>query len=248
MAEGDLDSILTEQMVALVAKFTDLRLGQRTDGTRVVSGQLGFCTTYGEYTIETCYAVEIVIPSDYPAEAPSAFETVNRIPATFHKMDDDSLCLGAPLEVRMKFREHPTLVDFVEMQLIPYLFSHACWERFGKMPFGDRKHGAAGILDSYKDIFETDDDVATLDLLRILADDNYHGHTLCPCGSGLKLRHCHGQDLLAIKQYQSQAEFVYDHTVALIHVCKENPDVDLRAMAAKAMKKKARNRAKRRCP
>jgi len=246
MPDGSLDDILEEQMEAVRREFSGLHLGTKDDGRPFVSGLLGFRATCEGQTVETEYEIEILIPDGYPTTVPIALETGGKIPADFHKMDDGSLCLGAPLEVRMTFAKHRSLLGFIKEQVIPYLFSHACWERSGQMPFGDRKHGAAGILDSYKELFDVDEDLAAMGLLRILADDNYRGHTLCPCGSGLKLRHCHGEDLLAIKKHQSTTEFTYDHTVALAHICKRNSDVVFETMACKAVKRKMLKRARNR--
>ena len=69
--------------------------------------------------------------------------------------------------------------------------------------FGKRE----GILEYYKELFSVQDGWQVLGLLKILADDNYKGHTLCPCGSGQKLRNCHGNLLREIKEYQKPADF-----------------------------------------
>jgi hypothetical protein len=187
MAVADFDDIWRDHVATLRERFPGLRPGSgRGSEDRVVSGTLGFCATYVGQAVRTEYEVAICAANGYPVTVPWVFETAGRIPHGFHKMDDESLCLGTPLEVRLKFAKGPTLVDFVQHQLIPYLFCHACWEQSGKMPFGDRSRGGAGLLESYRELFGVADDLAVLHLLRVLAEGNYLGHTLCPCGSKLK--------------------------------------------------------------
>ena len=234
--------MLQDQVEALRARFPGLDLRTRDDGQLVVSGVLGFSVTHEGQTIETEYAIEIVIPKDCPDAVPGVFEVGGRIPEDFHKLTDGSLCLGAPLEVQVSFASNPTLLGFVEYQLIPYLFSHAWWERSEKMPFGEREHGTAGILQSYQELFGTNDTIPTLNLLRILADDNYRGHTLCPCGSGSKLRHCHGSTLLRLKQHRSKQRFLLDHIDILHHVFSSDPSLNLCELAANSIRKKSHRR------
>jgi len=229
-------------MLAVCARFPALCLRTKEDGSYVVGGTLGFQATYAGHTVETDYDIEIGIPTDYPASVPTVQETGGRIPRDFHKMEDGVLCLGAPLEIRMKFAEDRSMLGFIERQLVPYLFGHACFERDGTMPFGELGHGSAGVLAFYKDLFGVQDDLAALRLLRVLADDDYRGPMPCPCGSGLKLRHCHGPVLLEAKQHQAPGEVLREHTAVLSHLHEENPDIDLLELATKTLKQKLRKK------
>ncbi len=71
---------------------------------------------------------------------PKVQETSNRIPTDFHHYQDDTLCPGAPIAVRQKFKKEPTLVGFVNNCVIPYLYSFSYKSKFGKMPFGELPH------------------------------------------------------------------------------------------------------------
>jgi len=223
----EVSPIIQSQILALQERFPGLGLHVRDDGYAVVAGMLGFNTSYGEYAIQDEYLVKIVIPSDYPDTLPRAFEIGGKIPKDFHMMTDRSLCLGSPLEMALKFSETPSLLGFVERLLIPYLFSYACWEKFKVMPFGERAHGSAGILQSYQDLFGTSDIVATMNLLRMLADDSYLGHTLCPCNTGKKLRNCHGPTLLNLMQHRTTKQFLLDHSDLLLHCHATDPTLNL---------------------
>jgi len=64
-----------------------------------VSGDLHFRVRGPAHElIEDTYAVRIRLPQHFPRDLPTAWETVGRIPNDSHKMDDGSLCLGAPTE------------------------------------------------------------------------------------------------------------------------------------------------------
>lgn len=170
-----------------------------------------FAARYADYEITDEYSVEIVIPDEYPNAVPKALEIDNRIPKDFHHYLDGSLCLGAPLAVKHTFSKNPTLAGFVVNCFIPYLYSFSYKCRFGKMPFGELSHNGYGILEYYRELFGLENHRPILQLLKIIIDDKYRGHTRCPCGSGKRLRACHGKTLLEIKTLQSKSEFQGDY-------------------------------------
>ena len=85
--------------------------------------------------------------------------------------------------------------DYVE----PYYFSYAFYKRYGEFPFGDRRHFVGGIIDTYGELFKEDDEATILKLLSGIARfADYKGHHMCFCGSGKRLRDCHGKRLREI--------------------------------------------------
>lgn len=184
----------------------------------IVRGILDFSATYEDVTIRDKFETELSIPEDYPDTPPVAKETGRRIPKEFHTNQEGSLCLGAPLEIRMKFSRNPSLLGFVNEQVIPFLFSFCYWEKNGEMPFDELPHGGKGIIEYYAQLFNVTSDMITIELLKILAEDNYRGHHYCPCNSGKIVRHCHGEILRKIGAYQNQDEFLYDYIQCLTHL------------------------------
>lgn len=94
------------------------------------------------------------------------------------------------------------------------------------MPFGELSHGGLGILEYYQDLFEIQDRRRVLKMIQILAEDNYRGHTRCPCGKGKRLRDCHGQILLDIKGLQTPIEFQIEFkliVLSLVGTIMQNP-------------------------
>ncbi len=149
--------------------------------------------------VKDSYEIETRLTPKYPSQIPYTKEIGSKILVDFHHYQDGYLCLEIPFTVWEIFRQEETLLNYVDNLLVPYLFSYSCFKNTGKLPFGERRHGTNGILDDYKDRFKTSDDLIIVDLLRILAEDSYRGHHMCPCGSLKKLRHCHGKNLLHMK-------------------------------------------------
>lgn len=160
---------------------------------------------YKGRTIEDEFQVELRIPPDYPASPPDVYEIAGRLDGFDHLFDSKKLCLGAPIEVRMRFAKRPNLLRFTEDLVVPFLFSFSYKARYGKMPFGELAHGTAGILDYYNSFFETPTE-RTMLLLKYLAGRERDGSEIlgmCPCGSGRKLKRCHGRKLNVLRSYQT---------------------------------------------
>lgn len=218
---GAVEAPIVRQFDELAAVYPGLALTQNDSGLWTISGDLRFRATFQETTIEDMFAIELLLPTDYPASPPSAAETGGRIPIDFHKLTDGSFCLGTPLEVRMKFGKTKRLLPFVEDQVVPYLFSFRYFQDHGKMPYGEFSHGGMGILESYQTLLSAENRTAVLELLKTLAYDNYRGHQSCPCGSGARLRHCHGVKVLGLKKAQSADHFLRDIGAILVSLSKE---------------------------
>jgi hypothetical protein len=203
--------LIQEEYTDLKKKYHRLILSEDANSTFKVYGELEFTASSGGVPIEDAFSIEILIPADYPATPPIAKEVGNRIPKKFHKYSDDSLCLAAPLEVRKIFAENRSLVGFTEKLLIHYLYNFVIWEKTGATPFGELSHGGKGLIEYYKEEFGVLSDIQVLSLLRVLAENNYRGHLPCPCGSGKRMRCCHGKLLMDFRQFQSNHDFFAEY-------------------------------------
>jgi hypothetical protein len=212
-------SLIDDQFSALKIKYPGLSLTS-CDGVPIICGPLDFRAEYGGETINGVFNIEINFPEDYPDSPPTAKEIGGCIPSSFHKNQNDILCLSAPVVIKIRFFQNPTLIAFVENIVIPYLYSFLYWEKHGVMPYGQYDHGFKGIIQSYKDLFNNTSDFVVLKLLRILAEGNYRGHLPCPCDSGKKLRHCHGPTLIEVKKGTGKDSFLYDFISYLLHLHK----------------------------
>lgn len=198
--------LLIEQFDELRALYSGLTF-QKKDGAWNIQGQLAFIANFSEQLIEDKYSILLVIPESYPKSVPVAYETGDRIPRHFHKYLDGSLCLGEPLAVWKTFSEHPTLVGFVQRNLVPYLYSYSYLSQNGKLPFGELSHGELGRIEYYQDLFNVRSEHSLFGLISILAQGEYRGHIQCPCGSKKRLRLCHGPQVLEIMRSAPQGYF-----------------------------------------
>ena len=203
-------ALVIEHYKQLHKIFSGLEINETEEGRFTVTGNLGFTVTHDGKTIKDDYDIEIIIPDDYPDNPPMVKETGNRIPRDKDNHvypTSGTLCLGAPVAVRMTFAQQRNLLWFVKEQVVRFLFSHSYKRDYGVMPFGELRHDSEGILDYYKELFAVKDNIAALEFLRILSSERYDDYANCPCGSGLKIKKCHYRILKKARKQQRPEEF-----------------------------------------
>lgn len=196
------------QMEEVQAKHSALELTQEPDGQLRVRGSLGFTIDHDGCTITDTYQIELYIPNGFPDAPPSVYETEGKVSKEFgHFMEAGNFCLGAPVEVRRRFAQHRNLLRFIDDQVIPYLFANSYMREFDALPFDDRKHGYfLGLLDYYMEYFCANE-ITSLKLLKCLADRFAPPLGPCPCGSGRKIKDCHGPKLDELRPYLAPERF-----------------------------------------
>lgn len=230
-------AVIQEHFTELAKQYTGLSLTGGERDTLFIRGVLEFLASYEAVSIRDKFQIEILIPEDYPDRPPLVKETGGRIPKDFHTYPDGTLCLGAPIEIRMKFAKTRSLLGFVSEQIIPFLFSFCYFQQYGRMPYGELPHGAKGLLEYYTQFFNVSSDVTTIGLLKILAENNYKGHHDCPCCSRKRIRDCHGGLLRKITSYQHQDEFLYNYVYCLSYLKKSGQKLPPYLLSEKLMKR-----------
>jgi len=225
------NKIIISQFEDLKKSYPELQLFARDNGKIIIAGWIQFSAHFKNKKIEDRYLIEVSVSPDYPTSIPLSKEIAGRIPENYHKLKDDYLCLGVPLAVKLKFRELPTLINYFNILLVPYLYAFSHFEKFGKMPYGDEKHNSDEIYLYYsQELFNEYKDPVIIDFLGILSGmyrSNMHlpcirGHMLCPCNSGRILRKCHGPTLRAISKLQDQSDFYRDYIDVLYSVMQKS--------------------------
>ena len=145
------------------------------------------------------YKIKIVIPlgSD---ELPRVLDEGNQIDKNYpHRYLDGELCLETDTNIRFRFIDGFSLDAWMSEYVETYFFSYEFYQRYGEFPFGERAHGLVGVLQTYGEIFHEIDYQKVFKIMESISTRKYRGHSLCPCGSSLKIRSCHGP--LIMKYY-----------------------------------------------
>lgn len=158
--------------------------------------------------IDDVYKLEILIPHNFPIDAPVVKELDQKIPRSedFHVNPDDSLCLGSPLRLKRILKQNPTITGFVTYVLIPYLYGVSLKAQNPEKQFfmGELDHGASGIIDDYKVLFGLSNKEQVIAALRLLGlKKRIANKKPCPCECGLKLGQCKKRKIL--NQYREIA-------------------------------------------
>lgn len=186
------------QSEAAMAKHSGLHLSFENE-IPVLSGEIILFDHAG--TLIDQYQVEIWLPKAAD-RFPEVFETGGRIPKNvdWHVYETTgNCCIKAPVEERIICSGGITLLQFIDEQLTPYLFNQT-FRRMNGYFLHERKHGQAGIIDTYLDLFKTDDPNKMFGLLMFVISNPQPGRTAdCFCGNGIKYRKCHRDIFRALK-------------------------------------------------
>ena len=192
MSEAMRQCFLRWRMKELLSKYPGLRLRPMVSGYVILAGAFAFSaegpTKEG---IDDLYEIEIAIPKQFPDQLPRVREMNGRIPPSFHKLVDGSLCLGSETRLRLTVMQSPFILSFVEHCVIPYLYGYSFFERHGKLPFGELSHGGDGIREDLAELFGIRTDMVA-DFVRTAAlKKGIANKRPCPCGSALRVGRCH---------------------------------------------------------
>ncbi len=203
----------------LLVKYPRLRLVPAPEGVVILSGALAFdAEAPGKKRIVDEYQVKLSIPHSFPDRIPSVLETGGRIPWYFHKLIDGALCLGSRTRLRLIVSEWPTLLDFVERCVIPYLYGYSHLERHGTLPFGELKHGDQGIRQDFASIFGVDQESSAPEFVRLTSMRKRHANKHpCPCGSERRLGRCHHRRVNLLRERLGRHWFRMEHEALREH-------------------------------
>jgi len=144
------------------------------------------------------YQVQVRTTAGFPEEEPTVFEEGGRIPRIADRHvspEGGNCCLGVWEEWLLTTPDH-RFEAFLNGLMHDYFVSQTYFDVNGDWPFGEKSHGIPGLLESYADILGIAPDAEIIaHYLRLLSRPQIKGHVTCPCGSGKRLRKCHGNDL-----------------------------------------------------
>ena len=188
----------SEQITSLLENYPNLNVKKSAPDEVQLLGNIHIYRTALGFTLDSFYDIEIIIPIG-SHKLPTAIDAGNVINPTYpHRYANGELCLETDTAIKLRFIEGFNLLQWMDEYVEPYYFTYEYYIRFGSFPFGERPHGAEGVISVYQELFHEEDLGKTIILMMYCADESYRGHIHCPCGSGKKLRGCHGQYLFRL--------------------------------------------------
>lgn len=181
------------QVNDLMHRYKDLKISSYDDNQIIVQGIINVNRKCNDYTLYHNYHLKVIVPINSD-ELPHAIEVGNQINNNYvHRYPDGELCLDTDTAIRIRFVNGFSLCDWMYEYVETYFFSYEYYQRYGIFPFGERAHGLMGILQTYEEILKLSDYTSAIRFMYSISKEKYRGHLLCPCGSGIILRKCHGE-------------------------------------------------------
>lgn len=188
------------ELDAFMKDYPFMKVRPAFDDAFCIAGTFSFSAEHpSEGQISDSFRLQISIPADYPISLPLVRETGGRVPGPghpdqkkFHVNSDGTFCLGSPLRLKLLLSRNPTLSQFAEKCLIPYLF--AVSRKLGKgggLVFGELAHGSEGILADYAELLSLSSKQQVLNALQLLGMKKREANKRpCPCHCGKRLGRC----------------------------------------------------------
>lgn len=165
-------------------------------GAHVFSGEIILNHCFEDVRMTGKFELQISVPWDFPLALPSVKELSKYIDRNYpHMYQNGQFCLASDLELKIFFSQNTDICSFIDQYIIPYLYTYRFYEEYGVYPYGERSHGIIGDLEYLNELFRVDDWGQVFNIILFVIQSPYRGHLLCPCGSGKRIRNCHGDIL-----------------------------------------------------
>jgi len=182
----------------LEVEFPYLHIGVRDTHT-MLAGDLPIVL---DGRVIDSFAIEVVIPPDGTREAvPVVREVGGRIPwdADRHVYTDGRACLFIEAEYWFKHPGGMDLPEFLRGPVTSYFVGQLSYEQDKRWPFGERSHGAQGVVDFYAPLVGSRDPRVIKQFVEMIVAKKMRSTWQCPCGSGHRLRGCHGDAVRTLR-------------------------------------------------
>ena len=158
--------------------------------------------------------IVIYLPMFYPEKIPQLY--VKKIPTgVSHIYDDNSVCLATIGELIAFLAEKPNFVQFVSKFIDSFLYTLDWYEEYGTYPFGESEHGWKGLKSFYLEDWNLTEQ-QYMWLVSAVVNGKFRGHNICFCGSGLKLRNCHGKKLIPILKNERSKDMFINEAIYIL--------------------------------
>lgn len=186
-------------------KYSDLIYSGRVSKSHLLSGELHVIdddnNNWGDFS------VQLIFPPNYPYGFPEMIETGGKIPQKeWRHINVDGTCCTAVKPIQsIESKRGIRIKRFIEFFAIPFLANQIYFNEYGEYPGGDYEHGSDGVVQYYKELFQTDDKNIILNGFKSISNIKSSTRNLpCYCNSGKKMKYCHLKALKTLKSIQPQ--------------------------------------------
>lgn len=186
---------LPKHVVDFLSVYSGFSITPSTNEYIVLKGRFTFKRTYrGENEIEDSYNIAIKVHNSFPKIAPEVEDVEGKIPRDghYHVNPDGTFCLGTPFRLLLHISKNPSLINFLEIFLIPYLYAVSNkLQNGGEFIFGELQHGTEGEVADYENLFSVKGKKAVIEVLYALTrKKRIANKKCCPCDCGNRIGVC----------------------------------------------------------
>ena len=202
---------IQEQIKELINSYPQLKIINETADKYVVAGKVFINAQYNNIQLADSFDIEINVFKDFPKRIPDIIEKSQKIPSNFeHVNSDRTLCLAVDTDMLINLKESKNLLIWFNKYVVSFFFTCMFFDRYGKFPYGERSHGDEGVIEFYKEIFNTENIEAIFRLLQFATGkEKQSKNSLCPCGSHIKYRKCHLKQIEKIQDIEEVKRDLY---------------------------------------
>lgn len=197
------DAILQIQEI-----YPNLQISEEKEDLIALEGSICINRKTSDFTLYKEYKVKILIFKD-ENKLPQVYDIGCQINSDYpHRYEDGMLCLDTDVAMKIRYEDGMDLCSWMQDFVEAFYFSYEYFRRNGEYPFGERKHGSDGVIETYSGYFRVMGKANVLNCIRYIAVQNYDGHDQCPCGSKKYIRKCHGKYILPFYNNRKRLEIV----------------------------------------
>jgi hypothetical protein len=187
------------------------------NGKIILKGAISIIDKDGKHWED--YVIEIHNSQEFPNQFPLLFETSGKIPriGDWHVYEDrGSCCVKIFPEEILRCKKGITVSEYIQEEVIPYLFNQTHRRTEGYYVNGEYSHGTKGIYEYYSEILKTGNNVKqTLELMKfVVTHERPYRTSMCFCGEKIKFRHCHRDSFDLLKMLGDNVIEYHYHEIA----------------------------------
>lgn len=215
---------LPEEVMAVAERYP--RLLSTVVGT--MEGVFDISAEYEGSLVTDSFTVKITASNPNSELLPAVYETGGRTERIakqhgitdlrdLHRNPDGTACLCTKLVERRKCPPGTTLLNFIEVLVVPYFYSLSYYQKHGRFPWADFSHGGIGLLEFAADDTEQPSKEDMLEILKVFrCEPSWKAYykqlrkpsaeRACLCGSLKQFSRCHSRAWSGIARLRAEVQ------------------------------------------